>query len=175
MELRYIIPEDDRFALSRIYEKSWRRAYKDILPRSFLDSIPEGFWASRIDCPGRKTVLALTGGKPVGICSFGESRAAESPPWSEIYSIYVLPEYTGRGYGKALLNFALSELKKSDCAGIFLWVFAENTSARSFYEKHNFLSTGELSSDTFEETSVPKIKYIYKLQGERHAYNSRSE
>ncbi len=53
MHLRFITPEDDRTALSRIYEASWKHFYKGIVPSSFLDSIPEGFWASKIGEPGR--------------------------------------------------------------------------------------------------------------------------
>ena len=43
MHLRFITPEDDRTALSRIYEASWKHFYKGIVPSSFLDSIPKGF------------------------------------------------------------------------------------------------------------------------------------
>lgn len=168
MHLRFITPEDDRTALSRIYEASWKHFYKGIVPSSFLDSIPEGFWASKIDEPGRNTVLAFRdepeNENPVGICSFGKSRSADFPDWNEIYSIYVLPGYTGRGYGKALFRLALAELTKTESAGIYLWVFKENYSARQFYEKHSFIATEEFSSVTLTGTAVPEIKYVYKKQ-----------
>lgn len=100
----------------------------------------------------------------MGICSFGKSRSADFPDWNEIYSIYILPGYTGQGLGKALLNFALSELTKTESAGIYLWVFKENYSARLFYEKHSFIATEEFSSCTLDGTAVPEIKYVYKKQ-----------
>lgn len=34
MEIRHINQSDDRFAISRIYEESWKFAYKDIIPQS---------------------------------------------------------------------------------------------------------------------------------------------
>lgn len=129
-----------------------------------------GFWTSKIDEPGRNTILALYDESetetPVGVCSFGKTRSADFHDWSEIYSIYILPGYTGQGFGEALLGFALAELKKTECAGIYLWVFKENYSARHFYEKYGFISTEEFSSCTLDETAVPEIKYVCKKQEE---------
>ena len=102
----------------------------------------------------------------MGICSFGKFRPADFPDWNEIYSIYILPGYTGQGFGVALLDFALAELKETECAGIYLLVFKENYSARHFYEKYGFISTEEFSSCSLDETAVPEIKYVYKNRGE---------
>lgn len=169
-KLRYITPEDDRGALGGIYESSWKHFYKEIVPRSFLDSIPVGFWASKIDEPGRNTILALYDESeietPVGVCSFGKAKSADFHDWSEIYSIYMLPGYTGQGFGKALLNFALAELKKTESAGIYVWVFKENYRARNFYEKHDFIPTEDFFSDTLDGIAVPEVKYVYKNRGE---------
>lgn len=69
--------------MSGIYESSWKHFYKGIVPTSFLDSIPVGFWASKIDEPGRNTILALYDESeienPVGVCSFGKARSADFP------------------------------------------------------------------------------------------------
>lgn len=46
MYIRHIGPEDDRMSISEIYERSWKHAYKDILPDSYLNAIPRGHWAS---------------------------------------------------------------------------------------------------------------------------------
>ena len=40
MYIRHIRPEDDRMSISEIYEQSWKHAYKDILPDSYLNAIP---------------------------------------------------------------------------------------------------------------------------------------
>lgn len=42
MEIRQIRQEDDRMAISHIYEESWKFAYRNIVPQSYLDSIPVG-------------------------------------------------------------------------------------------------------------------------------------
>lgn len=49
LEIRYIIEQDDRLAISKVYEESWKYAYQGIVPQDYLDSIPEGQWASHIE------------------------------------------------------------------------------------------------------------------------------
>ena len=40
MEIRYITHSDNRLAISKIYEDSWKHAYKGIIPQEYLNSIP---------------------------------------------------------------------------------------------------------------------------------------
>ena len=63
MYIRHIRPEDDRMSISEIYERSWKHAYKDILPDSYLNAIPRGHWASVIDSPGWNTLILFDRGK----------------------------------------------------------------------------------------------------------------
>lgn len=49
LEIRYINQSDDRFAISHIYEESWKFAYKNIIPQSYLDNIPAGRFISNLD------------------------------------------------------------------------------------------------------------------------------
>ncbi len=49
MEIRYISPADDKNAISRIYEESWKSAYRDIIPKEYLESIPRGYGHKLLD------------------------------------------------------------------------------------------------------------------------------
>lgn len=42
LEIRYITQADDKSAVSKVYEESWKYAYQGIVPQDYLDSIPEG-------------------------------------------------------------------------------------------------------------------------------------
>ena len=53
--------------------------------------------------------------------------------WGEVVSIYVLPECTGLGYGKALFAHAVHHLRENGFFKIYLWVLEENHRARAFY------------------------------------------
>ncbi|WP_295762242.1 hypothetical protein [uncultured Oscillibacter sp.] len=57
MEIRELRETDDRLAVSRICEESWRYAYRGIVPRSYLDGIPAGLWAADLDQGGRRSLV----------------------------------------------------------------------------------------------------------------------
>ncbi len=112
MEIRAMTAADDRRKISRVYELSWKFAYKGIIPQDYLDSIPEGRWAPGLDAPGRSTLLCMDGGEIVGTSSFCASRFDEFPGWGEIVSLYLLPEQIGKGRGRALMDAALAALNE---------------------------------------------------------------
>ncbi len=155
MEIRFITSADNRCDISKVYEDSWKFAYKGIIPQSYLDSIPTGHWASNVDSPDWNTLVCVEDGKIVGTSSFGKSRFEQFAGWGEIISIYLLPDYMGRGYGKALLKTAVRELRKLGLHDIFLWVLEENNVARRFYDKMGFICAGNFGI-TFLEKYEPK-------------------
>ena len=90
MEIRKLHPSDDLFAVSRVYEESWREAYRGLLPQEYLDSIPLGKWVPYLEQAGRESLLLLKGEKIVGTASCCASRTPELAGWGEIASIYLL-------------------------------------------------------------------------------------
>ena len=153
-----------------MYEESWKYAYKDIIPQSFLDSIPTGKWASNLDKNGRETLIMLEDNEIIGTSSFSESRFSEFHGMGEIISIYLLPQYIRKGYGTHLLRAAISELKKLGYHEIFLWVLEENYPAIKFYEKNGFVKTDKFLDDTIGGKSLREIQYI--LNSDRRAYGN---
>lgn len=165
MEIRYITPADSRQEISKVYEESWKLAYKGIIPQDYLEGIPEGQWVSALDSFGWRTLICLEEGNIVGTTSFGRSRFARFDQWGEIISIYFLPEYIGCGYGKALLKAAMSELKKMGYPKVFLWVLEENYRARAFYEAMGFVPADEYLDDNIGGKDLREVQYIYKESG----------
>ncbi len=162
MEVRYITSTDDRMAISEIYEESWKCAYKDIIPQSYLDSIPRGRWASNIDNQDRKTLICVDNDKIVGTSSFCKSRFEQFQGWAEIISIYLLPDYIGKGYGKLLMESALLKLKRQGYENVFLWVLEENIRARDFYTKFGFMLTDDFLEDNIGGKDLREVRYVYK-------------
>lgn len=162
MEVRYMMPADDRLEISRIYEESWKYAYKDIIPKDYLASIPKGRWVSNLDGQGRKTMVCVDNGKLVGTSSFSGSRFAQFQTWGEIISIYLLPDYIGKGYGKKLMEAVLLELKKQGYETVFLWVLEGNTRARNFYEQIGFLPADEFMDSNIGGKDLREVQYVYK-------------
>ncbi len=162
MELRYMIPADDRMMISKVYEESWKSAYKGIIPQDYLDSIPQGSWAPNIDNPSWTTLVCTDNGKIVGTSSFCESRLEQFQGWGEIISIYLLPNYIGKGYGKMLMEATLSELKTQGYENVFLWVLEDNMRAKGFYEHYGFLPTDNFLENPIGGKSLREVRYVYK-------------
>ena len=163
MEIRRIKQTDDRYAVSRIYEESWKFAYKNIIPQSFLDSIPAGRWASRLDAAEMNTLVMIENDDFIGTSSYCKSRFPEFSGFGEIVSIYLLPDYIGKGYGKPLLDAVIGELAKLGYRDIFLWVLEDNLRARKFYEKAGFVQSNEYLDDNIGGKKLREIRYIRRI------------
>ena len=162
MEIRYITPLDDRLAISKIYEESWKHAYKEIIPQEYLSSIPEGRWSKNFDIPGWKTLVCIVDGKYIGTSSFCKSRFEQFPDYGEIISIYFLPEYMRKGYGKKLLEASILELNKLGFDELFLWVLDDNIAAKKFYEHLGFVKTEDYLNDTIGGKDLREVRFVYK-------------
>lgn len=161
MEIRFVKSTDDRYEISKIYEESWKFAYRGIIPQAYLDSILRGQWASKVDEPDWNTLVCVEDEKIVGTTSFSRSRFEQFSNWGEIISIYLLPAYMKKGFGRALLEAAIFELGKVGYHDIFLWVLEENINARRFYEKVGFTLTSEYLDDKIGGKELREVSYIY--------------
>lgn len=164
MEIRGLLPSDDRLAVSRIYVESWRYAYKGIVPQSFLDGISEGNWVKNLDREGIFHLVAAEDGKLVGTSSYCRSRFPEYAEYGEIISIYFLPEYIGRGYGKKLLAAAVEKLSEMGFRDVFLWVLEENRGARAFYERCGFFPSGDKTTSDIGGKVLTELHYCYHIK-----------
>ncbi len=164
MEIRYITKNDDFSSIREIYEKSWKFAYKDIIPMDYMNSIPKERWGGKITENGRTEIGAFIDGRIVGTASFCVSRWEKFLYYGEIVTIYLLPEFIGRGIGSALIERCISELKDMGFKRIMLWVLEENFRARCFYEKHKFKLTDEYMNDNIGGRDVREIMYLYDIE-----------
>lgn len=164
MEIRHIKEYDDKFAISYIYEKSWKWAYRDIIPQSYLESIPTGSWTPRLSGFGRNSLVMLDGENYIGTSSYCEARLSEFAGFGEIVSIYLLPEYAGRGYGRQLLSAAVNELAELGCRDIYLWVLEENHRARVFYQKFGFVLSDEYLDTEIGGKKLRELQYRYHVK-----------
>jgi ribosomal protein S18 acetylase RimI-like enzyme len=148
-------------SISHIYEASWKSAYKGIIPQTYLDSIPTGHWAQALDDPAWHTLVMLDGKKIIGTSSYCKSRFEDMSSYGEIISLYILPEYCGKGYGKQLLQAAVNGLMQMGYKDMFLWVLEKNTYARRFYEKFGFAASGAYLDEEIGGEKLRELQYIF--------------
>lgn len=163
MEIRYLSSSDDRLAVSKIYEESWKYAYRNIVPQDFLNSIPSGRWASNLERPDWYTMLCIENDIPVGTASFGKSRWEQFPNCGELISIYFLPKYMNKGFGRQLIQAVIVELGKLGFSEILLWVLEENANAQRFYEKCGFCRTDDFTETVIGGKTLREIRYTYRI------------
>ena len=160
MEIRPLRETDSRLEVSRIYEESWKFAYQGIVPQAYLDRIPAGLWAASLDQGGRWSLVLEEGGRLIGTSSAGPSRWPDYPGFGEVVSLYLLPEYMGRGYGGPLLEAAVDTLAEQGFRDMLLWVLEENRRARRFYEKHGFRPAGHVMEQEIGGKCLREVLYL---------------
>ena len=138
--LRVRLPtRDDIPAIARIDVEAWRAAYPGILP----DRVLLGLSAKRLSQqwehqlrhrPGDVRVAEWTGAGVVGFGDCGGARDAMEGFAGEVYTLYVEPDFQGRGIGRALLLALFRRLVASGFLSAAIWVLRDNPS-RFFYER----------------------------------------
>lgn len=156
MVIRKLRPEDDRFAVSRIYEESWKTAYKNIVPQNFLDSIEPGRWAAHLDNGQIHHLLLIEDGAFIGTASYCESRLPAFAGFGEIVSIYLLPEYMGRGLGKKLFETVVERLQKMVSTISFYGYWRKITGQENFMRKWDLRPAENFSMMISEESSFER-------------------
>lgn len=91
------------------------------------------------DHPGVVVLLALAGGRTAGIavCFVGLS-TFRARPLLNIHDLAVIPEWRGRGVGRALLGAAEERARGLGCCRLTLEVQDDNARARALYRSFGF-------------------------------------
>jgi GNAT superfamily N-acetyltransferase len=156
---------DDAAAIERLRVRTWRAAYRGLVPDHILDTMP-------VDAARRRSLLAirrgdeavaLIGDEIVGWCACGPARDEDQDPQTagEVYAVYVAPEHWGTGVGQKLLDRAHGWLRRAGYAQVTLWVLSGNSRARHFYEAAGYRPIGPVQ--THERVGAPEIRYRCEL------------
>ncbi|MDN6032910.1 Mycothiol acetyltransferase [Lactobacillus helveticus] len=139
--------KDENFSeISKLYLKTWKSAYKDLLPQKLLSQLNEKTWSPQKRW--QNTLIAEnSSNKIIGVCSFGPTRSDMFSNFGEIYSIYIDSEYQHIGIGSQLLKQALDKLIQGGYHSVFLWVIYNNMPAIKFYKKMGFKTIGKTRID----------------------------
>jgi GNAT superfamily N-acetyltransferase len=129
---------DEGFAVADIRVASWRATYRGIVPDSHLDKMPSNkdHWR-RIAAgeePNTELLDCEENGRIVGFACFGAARPPHFEFTGELHATYFLPEFIGKGYGRAMLIAVVKGLERLGHGDMMLWVMEENLRGRRFYE-----------------------------------------
>ncbi len=159
---------DDAPAISRTQVQAWHDAYRDLLPAGYLQTMTaDGAayrWAGILRDDRQHVLLARCDETIAGFANAGPARDWNDVAGQvgEIYAIYLLAEYWGRGIGRQLCTHALDTLVKSGFTEVLLWVLENNKRGRRFYEQAGFIADGAVRE-------VPQIAPDIRIMRYRRA------
>lgn len=160
---------DDAATIADLHARSWRAAYRGIIPNAILDrlSIEQRveFWQRRIDraadpsADGRIWVV-VEGDRVAGLAATRPATDPDLVPGTgELAAIYLAPEAWSRGLGSALFAAAVDDLRARGFAPLVLWVIEANARGRRFYERAGWRPDGARRAIDFDGTPVDEIRY----------------
>lgn len=124
----------------QVHYRAWQEAYVGLIDGDYLDKMSEERCITQARKWRDNVLVAKDGERVIGFVGAGKSFDADYGECGEIYALYVLSEYYGKGVGYALMNRAFEHL--SECKRIILWVLRSNERAISFYERYGFRFDG---------------------------------
>lgn len=177
--VRQAVPADCT-AIARVHVDSWRTAYRGIVPEDYLASLSyvdrEARWSQAIGNPQNIVLVAedtkTTGKTVIGFVSGGPNRTKDTIYAGELYAIYIMEGYRGKGIGKNLVSSLVQRLVDCNINSMFVWVLAKNPYSK-FYEKlggqHVRSQQIQIGGTSFEEIAYgwkdlsPLLKMQQKL------------
>ena len=155
----------DAAAIARVHVDTWRTAYRGIVSEDPLQSLCYETSAERhqerlarqAETDLVSLVAVWEGGEIVGFVNAGAERKGISGFDAEVYAVYVLEAYQGKGVGRALLAGTARQLARDGFSSVILWALEANA-ARGFYE---VLGGAFVKADTIEigGEELPVVSY----------------
>ncbi len=154
----------DASAIATVHVASWQVIYRGHIPQKILDNLSvddrENLWTSLLN--NKVKVLVLEEHSQIfGFVSFGPSRDEkfDATNVAEITAIYLHPSKWRKGFGKLLLEAAMTEIKKDGYKNVYAWVLDNNLQARRFYESFGFTYSNEAKSEQEDGYTLHEIRY----------------
>lgn len=141
-DIRYRPLEDGDFpGIYHVALEAWRFTYRDMYDREYIEAfVKKNYTRERlaglmhqVRSGANSFDVALSDGKIVGYCHIGlPSRGAQ------MYSLYVLPTFIGRGVGWGLLQRGEAFVKSHGHRMYHCFVHRDNELAKRFYLRQGF-------------------------------------
>ncbi|WP_206207721.1 GNAT family N-acetyltransferase [Virgibacillus indicus] len=127
----------DAVKIAKVHVDSWKSTYKDILPDKLLNSLTyeqrTKLWENNLK-EQQVYIAENSGDEIIGFSVGGKERTEKYDDYNgELFAIYILEVYQGKGIGKLLLRPVIDELKQMGINSMIVLVLEDNP-AKYFYE-----------------------------------------
>lgn len=164
----------DAAAIAALQVRSWKVAYRGIVPDALLDDLAEDAWLARwlgqLTAVGREGVHQLVSidgrdGRPRAVAACGPAMEPTAEFTGQLYVLYADPPSWSQGHGGALLSRVHELLAADGHSGALLWVAAENHRSIGFYEHHGWTEDGEAQREEVAGATFDEVRMVRILAG----------
>ena len=129
---------EDASSIAKVHVDAWRTTYRGIVADEFLATLNYEDrtvrWAEIVArSDGDTFVVEAADAGIIGFSNCGPERSGDFDYTGELYSIYLLDSFRGRGIGSVLFRAAAAALLESGHTDLMVWVLQDNP-YRGFYE-----------------------------------------
>lgn len=155
---------EDAAEIANVQINSWREAYRNLIPKSYLDDMPMSFrrrqktWARVAGEPDKALFVAETPEAIVGFAIFSASRDPQFAGFGELQAMYLFEKFHKRGIGAAFMKQGMAFLLTRGFTKAHCWVL-ENNPTIKFYEKSGAVFSGIRRED--EVAGVKMFDHAY--------------
>lgn len=163
---------EDAAEIAALQVRSWKVAYRGIVPDTFLDDLAEDAWLERWITqltatvrPGIHRLVSTDGhdGPPRAVALCGPAMAPVDGLTGQLYVLYTDPPFWGQGHGGALMSTIDDMLAADGHAGAMLWVAAGNDPSIAFYEHHGWSRDGATQREEVAGAMFDEIRMVRRL------------
>lgn len=153
--------EDEINGKAYVHYRSWHETYTGLIDGKYMEGITiEKCTEIAYQWPDN-LLVAKDGDKVIGFVGYGAYRDNTLPDHGEIFAIYVLKEYHGKGVGYTLINTAFQKL--SEYKKVAVWVLNGNDRAIRFYQRYGFDLDG-MEQKIKLGTPITELRMIYNIK-----------
>jgi len=145
-------------------QATWLATYRGLLDDSYLNSrsLDEQMqvWRALLTEPNPSQCyfVAVDGDQVIGYCGGGRNADTRSPFQAELFVVYVLPAWHGKGAGRRLVAALALWLRSKGWSSMQTWLMEKNP-FRSFYERLDGLLLDQVRDLDFGGARVSVVSY----------------
>lgn len=165
----------DRDAVAALHTANWQDAYRGLLPDAYLDgplaADMQAAWAEKFadSAAGRSGVLVAEEDRLVAeedrrLLGFIRIVPNADPRWGHyIDNLHVAAGGRGRGVGRTLFQAGADWARThGGAAGLYLYVYADNTPARAAYARWQGREVEHFLDDAPHGGKIPAVRVVWE-------------
>ena len=160
--IRKMVREDAR-AVSHVIAVTWNETYKGIINDEYLDNLKKNeeetakALANNFNANGNNYYVLEVNREIAGFINISAADDLDFENCGELCAIYIISKYKGQGYGKALFDVAIKELRNMGFNKMIIGCLKGNL-ANEFY-KH--MGGKFIKTRIFEKLQMPENVYYF--------------